>query len=52
MKRFARGDRAVLPPRVLYHIIAARYGTTPELVRSWPADDFIDACSFLEVTAK
>jgi hypothetical protein len=30
--------------------VAARYGTTPEAVRRWPADDFRDACHFLGVT--
>jgi len=30
--------------------VAARYGQTPEAVRSWPADDFLDALSMLGVT--
>lgn len=46
----AKGDSVTLPPRVLFHMVAARYGTTPERVRSWPADDFLDACAFLGVT--
>jgi hypothetical protein len=36
--------------RVLYHVIAARYATTPAAVRAWPADDFLDALHFLGVT--
>jgi hypothetical protein len=31
-------------------MVAARYGTTPDRVREWPADDFLDAMNFLEVT--
>jgi hypothetical protein len=36
----------------MFHLVAARYGTTPEAVRSWPADDYLDACNFLKVTGK
>jgi len=50
LARAARGERARLPPRVLYHVVAARYGTTPEAVREWPYDDYADAIRFLEVT--
>jgi hypothetical protein len=50
LKRAARGDPVRLPVRVLVHVVAATYGTTPEAVREWPADDFADACSFLVVT--
>jgi hypothetical protein len=41
-----------MPPRVLYHIVAARYATTPAVVRAWPADDFLDAIAFLGVTGE
>ena len=41
----------VLPFRVKCHLVAARYGTTPERVREWPADDFLDAVSLLGVTS-
>lgn len=44
------GKPVRLPLRVQFHIIAARYGTTPEAVRSWPADDFLDAMNYLAVT--
>lgn len=37
---------------MLYHLVAARYGTTPARVRSWPVDDFLDAVHFLEVTSE
>lgn len=50
MRRLANGDRTKVPYRLRVHLVAARYGTTPEQVREWPADDFMDACSFLEVT--
>lgn len=50
--RFAEGKPTRLPFRVLAHCVAARYGTTPEQVRGWPADDFVDACSFLGVTGE
>ena len=32
-------------------MVAVRYHTTLEAVREWPADDFLDACAFLGVTA-
>jgi hypothetical protein len=35
---------------VLYHVVAARYGTTPAAVRSWPVDDFLMATELLRVT--
>lgn len=50
LKRAARGEPTRLPLRVRIHQVAARYGTTPELVRDWPVDDFSDAIAFLEVT--
>jgi hypothetical protein len=51
VKRYTRGDRAALPLEVRVHLVAARYGTSPELVRDWPADDFSLACALLEATA-
>lgn len=48
--RFAAGKSSTVPLRVWYHLIAARYSTTPDAVRLWPADDFTDACSFYGVT--
>ena len=50
MTRYREGERTVLPTRVLVHIVAARYGTTPAAVRDWPASDYCDAVAFLEVT--
>jgi hypothetical protein len=50
MLRYTNGQPTRLPPRVLVHLVAARYGTTPEAVREWPADDYLDACAFLGVT--
>jgi len=50
MYRYEHGEPARFPLRVRWHIVAARYGTTPEAVRDWPADDFVDACAFLGVT--
>ena len=48
--KLAKGDRAAVPYRLRLHLVAARYGQTPDQVRDWPADDFADACSFMEVT--
>jgi hypothetical protein len=48
--RYEAGTRTVLPHRVLVHIVAARYGQTPEQVRDWPADDFLDAIDYLNVS--
>ena len=50
VRKAGRGEPTRLPARVMVHVIAARYGTTPAAVREWPADDFMDAESFLEVT--
>jgi len=50
VRRYARGQSTALPLRVLWHLVAARYGTTPDDVREWPADDFLDACALLGVT--
>jgi hypothetical protein len=52
IRRYARGTATVLPFRVRVHLVAAAYGQTPEAVRAWPADDFMDACSFLGVTTR
>jgi hypothetical protein len=48
--RHAAGKNPRLPSRVLFHIVAARYATTPMAVRDWPVADYLDACSFLGVT--
>lgn len=50
MLRYADGQITRLPYRLRVHMVAARYGTTPQAVREWPADDFLDAMNFLGVT--
>ena len=50
MFQYQEGARVRLPLRVQVHMVAARYGTTPDEVRDWPADDFMDAMSMLEIT--
>ena len=50
MTLLAENGKGTVPPRVLFHLVAARYGTTPEAVRGWPADDYFDAVAFLRVT--
>jgi hypothetical protein len=50
MLRYLDGTPTRLPLRVQVHMVAARYGQTPEQVRAWPADDFMDALNLLEVT--
>lgn len=50
--RAADGKVTRLPPRVMYHVIAARYGQTPDQVRAWPADDYLDAIQMLPVTSR
>lgn len=52
MRRAARGEPTKIPDRLGFHLVAARYGTTPEAVRDWPADDYLDAKQFLEVTGR
>lgn len=51
MLRYREGSTPVkLPFRVQVHMVAALYGQTPEQVRTWPADDFMDALNFRTVT--
>lgn len=50
MLRYREGQPTRLSLRVKVHMVAARYGQTPDQVRAWPADDFIDAMNFYEVT--
>lgn len=53
ISRYRAGKRvstSALGHRATTHMIAARYGTTAELVREWPADDYADAVSFLALT--
>ena len=51
VKRYGRGEPASFPAHVRIHLVAARYGQSPEQVRDWPADDFALACRLLEVTS-
>lgn len=51
MLKFREGQPASFPPRVLFHLVAARYGTTPAAVREWPADDFATACELLGISS-
>lgn len=51
MLRYREGGVPVrLPFRVQVHMVAALYGQTPEQVRAWPADDFMDAMNYRTVT--
>lgn len=53
MLRYKEGAPSVrLPHRVLVHMVAAQYGKTPQEVRDWPADDFMDALNFRMVTVR
>jgi hypothetical protein len=45
--KVGRGEPASIPHRLGYHLVAKAYGTTPEAVRDWPADDYLDAREFL-----
>lgn len=48
--RYASGKRAKLPFDAQVHLVAARYGQTPESVREWPADDFLAALNYIGIT--
>ena len=50
MLRYREGAMVRLPFRVQVHMVAALYGQSPESVRAWPADDFMDALNFRTVT--
>jgi hypothetical protein len=39
-----------LPPDLLVHLVAARYGQTPAAVRAWPADDYLAALNMLPIS--
>lgn len=48
--RYQEGTATRLPLRARIHMVAARYATTPDEVREWPVDDFLDAMNLLGVT--
>ena len=51
MIRFREGEGMVrLPFAVQVHMVAVLYGQSPQAVRAWPADDFLDAMNFRLVT--
>ena len=52
MVKIGRGEPTSIPYRLAVHMIAAHYGTTPDDVRDWPADDFLDAWAMLAATAR
>ena len=49
IRRVARGERAALPIEIRIHLVAARYGVSPDEVRAWSADDLVIATQLLEV---
>lgn len=49
--RFLEGSARRIPPRMQLHLVAARYGQSPQAVEAWPADLFLEAVGFLPVTA-
>ena len=51
MNRYRTSEVPVrLPFRVQVHMVAVLYGQTPAQVRAWPADDFMDALNYRQVT--
>lgn len=50
MLRIRQKVSGPVPLGLLVHLVAARYGQSPDAVREWPADDFSDACNYLGVT--
>jgi hypothetical protein len=50
--RYRNGTPTRFPLFVQVHMVAARYGQTPQQVREWPADDFLAACQLLGVTGE
>lgn len=50
MLRYREGQAVRLPFTAQVHLVAARYGQSPEQVRDWPADDFMDALHFEGLT--
>ena len=46
----ARGESVTLPFRLQVHLVAARYGQSPAMVRQWPASDFMEAVAMLPAT--
>lgn len=39
-----------MPESFRLHLIAIRYGQTPEAVAAWPADVYLEAASYLAYT--
>lgn len=50
MMNYMQGNAAKLPHEVLVHMVAARYGQDPEVVKDWATDTFMDAVNFLPIT--
>lgn len=47
MKRIARGEPTRIPDRLALYMVAAAFGTTPDVIREWPADDYLFAAGIL-----
>lgn len=50
MLAFLEGEPTRLPYRVVRHVVAATYGTSPARVDRWPADDVLEAVKLLPMT--
>lgn len=47
--RYANGQPARLPYRVMRQLVAQTYGQSPAAIDEWPADDFTDAAQLIGV---
>ena len=45
--KITRGERVKLPDELSIFLVAAAFGTTPDAVRAWPADDYLFAVNVL-----
>lgn len=46
----AETGKAAVPHEVMFHLVAARYGMSPEQVRKMPAKDYLIAVQLLRIT--
>lgn len=47
VRNIARGKKATLRGELAVHMVASAYGQSPEAVREWPAEDYLNALEFL-----
>lgn len=47
VRRIGRGEPTRIPDQLALYMVAAAFGTTPDVIREWPADDYLFASQVL-----